>query len=391
MGPVFGHGQLRLYLLAALEEGPLSGYDVIRGLEDRFGGLYSPSAGTVYPRLAKLEEEGLVTRTDEGRRSIYALTDQGRAELDGRRAELADLEASLDASAFRLATQMRERVRSGAADVRARLEEAARQARARAREADPQADPQAAGGFDWQDLLSGWLDPAAGPAPGVRPPTSGTGHAARTPGLPAAHAPRDQVPGCGTGPAMAPTRRGPRAPTGRGARAPTDRGPRARTGRGPRAPTSRGARVGPGRAGGPTLGPAGAAGGAGAPARSCRPGSAPDSRSATARLRTGRPSRAGCGTSVSLPLPAWAARVQAQTPAVDPPVPGAVRPPAAGCGRRRRTDPNPIARSRRLRRRRRNPPGRSRPSRPPMRCLPAPPATPAPAGPPMPPPSPPSP
>ena len=86
MGPVFGHGQLRLYLLAVLEAGPRSGYDVIRGLEDRFGGLYSPSAGTVYPRLAKLEEEGLVTRSDEGRRSLYSLTAAGQAELDGRRA-----------------------------------------------------------------------------------------------------------------------------------------------------------------------------------------------------------------------------------------------------------------------------------------------------------------
>lgn len=136
-GPVFGHGQLRLYLLAVLEEGPRSGYDVIRGLEDRFGGLYSPSAGTVYPRLAKLEDEGLVTRSDEGRRSTYALTEAGRAELDSRRDELAELEESLDASAQRLAEQMRERVRTGAADVRARLEEAARQARARARTSAP--------------------------------------------------------------------------------------------------------------------------------------------------------------------------------------------------------------------------------------------------------------
>ncbi|GAB97102.1 DNA-binding PadR family transcriptional regulator [Kineosphaera limosa] len=140
MGPVFGHGQLRLYLLAALESGPRSGYDVIRGLEERFAGLYTPSAGTVYPRLAKLEEEGLVTRTDEGRRSIYSLTDAGRAELDGRRDELVELEASLDESAHRLADQMRERVRTGTADVRARLEEAARAARARANDTDDYED-----------------------------------------------------------------------------------------------------------------------------------------------------------------------------------------------------------------------------------------------------------
>ena len=71
MSPVFAHGQLRLYLLALLDEGPRHGYEVIQDLENRFNGLYSPSAGTVYPRLAKLEEEGLVERTDDGRKATY--------------------------------------------------------------------------------------------------------------------------------------------------------------------------------------------------------------------------------------------------------------------------------------------------------------------------------
>lgn len=144
MAPVFGHGQLRLYLLAILQEGPRSGYDIIRGLEDRFEGLYSPSAGTVYPRLAKLEEEGLIERTDEGRRSIYALLDAGRAELDRRRGELEELEESLDESAGQLADEMRERVRTGTDDVRARLEEAARRARERAERSSGGGDPQEA-------------------------------------------------------------------------------------------------------------------------------------------------------------------------------------------------------------------------------------------------------
>ena len=178
-GPVFGHGQLRLYLLAVLEEGPRSGYDVIRGLEDRFGGLYSPSAGTVYPRLAKLEDEGLVTRSDEGRRSTYALTEAGRAELDSRRDELAELEESLDASAQRLAEQMRERVRTGAADVRARLEEAARQARARARTSTPlwaATDAQAPDGGAGSPGSSGSAGSSgAGGAPGQGTHTGPTG------------------------------------------------------------------------------------------------------------------------------------------------------------------------------------------------------------------------
>ena len=74
MSPVFAHGQLRLYLLVLLAEAPRHGYEVIQDLETRFGGLYTPSAGTVYPRLAKLEEEGLVERTDEGRKATYRIT-----------------------------------------------------------------------------------------------------------------------------------------------------------------------------------------------------------------------------------------------------------------------------------------------------------------------------
>ena len=53
MTPVFGHGHLRLYLLSLLDESPMHGYELIQALGDRFGGTYIPSAGTIYPRLAK--------------------------------------------------------------------------------------------------------------------------------------------------------------------------------------------------------------------------------------------------------------------------------------------------------------------------------------------------
>lgn len=133
MSPVFGHGQLRLYLLSILADGPRHGYDVIVALEDRFQGLYSPSAGTVYPRLAKLEEEGLVTRSEEGRKTVYALTPEGLAEVQSRRDDVVDLEAELDRSRRELADEMRQRVRASAKDLRAELKEAAAQARRTAR------------------------------------------------------------------------------------------------------------------------------------------------------------------------------------------------------------------------------------------------------------------
>jgi len=129
---VFAHGQLRLYLLALLNEGPRHGYEVIRALEERFNGLYSPSAGTVYPRLAKLEEEGLVERTDDGRKATYRITDSGRREVAARELDLADLQQDLDHSVRELAQQVRQRVHGSATDLRAELKEAAKQARANA-------------------------------------------------------------------------------------------------------------------------------------------------------------------------------------------------------------------------------------------------------------------
>jgi DNA-binding PadR family transcriptional regulator len=129
---VFAHGQLRLYLLALLDEGPRHGYEVIRALEERFNGLYSPSAGTVYPRLAKLEEEGLVQRSDEGRKATYFITERGRAEVRARAVDLADLQQDLDHSVRELANEVRQRVHGSATNLREELREAAKQARATA-------------------------------------------------------------------------------------------------------------------------------------------------------------------------------------------------------------------------------------------------------------------
>ena len=79
MAPVFAHGALRLYLLALLESGPKHGYELIKALNERFGGTYSPSAGTIYPRLGKLQDEGLVATEAAGRRTNYSITEAGLA------------------------------------------------------------------------------------------------------------------------------------------------------------------------------------------------------------------------------------------------------------------------------------------------------------------------
>ncbi|NED71659.1 PadR family transcriptional regulator [Streptomyces sp. SID9944] len=129
MPPVFAHGRLRLYLLKLLDEAPRHGYEVIRLLEERFQGLYAPSAGTVYPRLAKLEAEGLVTHTTEGGRKVYAITDAGRAELADRSGELADLELEIRESVAELAAEIRADVRGAAGDLRREMRAAASAAR----------------------------------------------------------------------------------------------------------------------------------------------------------------------------------------------------------------------------------------------------------------------
>ncbi|WP_024817322.1 PadR family transcriptional regulator [Arthrobacter sp. 31Y] len=132
MPPVFAHGALRLYLLALLETGPKHGYELIKALGDRFGGTYSPSAGTIYPRLGKLEEEGLVATETEGRRTKYLITDVGRAELDSRRQELADVEDTISASVRRLADNLREDIRTNMRGLRADLAATAEAARSSA-------------------------------------------------------------------------------------------------------------------------------------------------------------------------------------------------------------------------------------------------------------------
>ncbi|MFP5290931.1 MAG: helix-turn-helix transcriptional regulator [Actinomycetes bacterium] len=130
---VFGHGHLRLYLLHVLAERPMHGYEIIQALSDRFGGTYVPSAGTVYPRLGKLEADGLVSRLADGRRTIYTMTPEGRAELAARSAELDEIEAGVGDSVRRLADEVRASVGEAMTSLRAELAAATREARDEAR------------------------------------------------------------------------------------------------------------------------------------------------------------------------------------------------------------------------------------------------------------------
>jgi DNA-binding PadR family transcriptional regulator len=84
-GRMLAQGDLRLIALALIAEQPRHGYEIIKVLEDKTAGWYSPSPGIVYPTLTYLEEAGYVTAEVEGAKKRYAITDEGRAHLEENR------------------------------------------------------------------------------------------------------------------------------------------------------------------------------------------------------------------------------------------------------------------------------------------------------------------
>ena len=143
MSPVFRHGGLRLYLLKLLDEAPRHGYEVIRLLQDRFLGVYAPSPGTIYPRLARLEEEGLVTHDEVDGKKIYRITDKGREEINARLDDLAELEEELTQSVRDIAREVTEDVRDTVRNLREELTWAARDVRRTGAESSEQAHEDA--------------------------------------------------------------------------------------------------------------------------------------------------------------------------------------------------------------------------------------------------------
>jgi DNA-binding PadR family transcriptional regulator len=85
-GRMLADGDLRLIALALLDEAPRHGYDIIKALEERSSGAYSPSPGVVYPTLTFLEEAGFATSASEGNKKVFSITDEGRGHLAESRA-----------------------------------------------------------------------------------------------------------------------------------------------------------------------------------------------------------------------------------------------------------------------------------------------------------------
>src|SRR5882757_915221 len=99
-GRIFGPGDLRLVLLASIEEKPRHGYELIKDLEAKFGGGYAPSPGSVYPTLTLMEELGHVrAATSEGTKRLFEITAEGSAYLRENQAALNSALARMEMAA----------------------------------------------------------------------------------------------------------------------------------------------------------------------------------------------------------------------------------------------------------------------------------------------------
>ncbi|QGZ97106.1 PadR family transcriptional regulator [Terricaulis silvestris] len=99
MRRMFDQGDLKFVVLALIAEKPRHGYEIIKEIESRVGGAYAPSPGVIYPLLTMLEEMGLVElNASEGAKKMFAITEQGKAELETNKANVDALFARIDAA-----------------------------------------------------------------------------------------------------------------------------------------------------------------------------------------------------------------------------------------------------------------------------------------------------
>jgi DNA-binding PadR family transcriptional regulator len=97
LGRIFDHGDLRLVILQLVAEKPRHGYEIIKAIEEKLGGAYSPSPGVVYPTLTMLEEQGFASITpEEGGKKLYTVTPAGEEHLAQNRAALASINARVE-------------------------------------------------------------------------------------------------------------------------------------------------------------------------------------------------------------------------------------------------------------------------------------------------------
>ncbi len=105
VGPRMGRGDVRTAVLALLAEKPMHGYQIIHEIEERSGGVWKPSPGSVYPTLQLLADEGLISAKESGGRKTYSLTDEGKVVAEST-AEQAAPWATPSAKGGRMSTEL---------------------------------------------------------------------------------------------------------------------------------------------------------------------------------------------------------------------------------------------------------------------------------------------
>lgn len=92
----FGSGDMKYVILRLIKDKPMHGYEVMKALEDKTRGCYTPSPGTVYPTLQWLDDEGLVQSEDRDGKKVYSITDAGREFLEENKSSVEEIFDRID-------------------------------------------------------------------------------------------------------------------------------------------------------------------------------------------------------------------------------------------------------------------------------------------------------
>ncbi len=94
-GHSFGRGELKFVILNVINEHPRHGYDIIREMEEKSHGFYTPSAGSIYPILQLLEDQGFIISSQEDGKKVYTITAEGKKELEENGERLTHIEGRM--------------------------------------------------------------------------------------------------------------------------------------------------------------------------------------------------------------------------------------------------------------------------------------------------------
>lgn len=120
-GRMFGSGDLRYVILQLISEKPSYGYEIIKSIQERLGGNYTPSPGVVYPMLTMLEEMGYASVVTEGTRKLYTITEEGAKALAENKATVDALFARIENLKAQYATQRPQQIERAVENLRMAL------------------------------------------------------------------------------------------------------------------------------------------------------------------------------------------------------------------------------------------------------------------------------